>query len=91
MREMISSTFKTDNTMVNKLHGNIIRGQYSNMISIPTDCPQRDERLGWMADTQIFAATAMYNGDVAGFYAKFLRDIREAQSNEGAFSDVSPR
>lgn len=88
---MFKGTFKTDNDMVNKLHGNILRGQISNMISVPTDCPQRDERLGWMADAQIFAPTAIYNGDVAGFYTKWMRDVREAQSFDGAYSEVSPR
>lgn len=77
--------------MVNKLLDNLQNSQMSNMISVPTDCPQRDERLGWMADAQIFAATALYNGDLAGFYTKWLRDVREAQSKDGAYSDVSPR
>lgn len=65
--------------------------QIANFISIPTDCPQRDERLGWMADAQVFAHTAIYNGDVAGFFNKWLRDVRLSQSAEGGYSDVSPR
>lgn len=91
VKTMVKSVLKTDNEMVNKLYKNIVRGQLSNMISVPTDCPQRDERLGWMADTQIFAPTAMYNGDAAGFYTKFLRDVRDGQTSEGAYSDVAPR
>ena len=58
---------------------------------MPTDCPQRDERLGWMGDAQIFARTATYNRDVAAFYEKWMDDVDDAQSPEGGFSDVSPR
>jgi alpha-L-rhamnosidase len=77
--------------MVNQLAKNIVWGQRGNFISIPTDCPQRDERRGWMGDAQIFAHTAVYNADVAPFYTKWMRDVREAQSTSGGFSDVSPR
>lgn len=89
--KLITNSIKTDNHLVNKLHQNIIRGQLSNFISVPTDCPQRDERLGWMADAQLFAPAAMYNGDVAAFYTKWMRDVREAQTVEGGFSNVAPR
>ena len=77
--------------MVNKLHENIVWGQRGNFLSVPTDCPQRDERLGWMGDGQVFAPTATYNADVAAFYTKWMRDVREAQAGTGGFSDVSPR
>lgn len=76
---------------MNKLHSNIVWGQRGNFISVPTDCPQRDERLGWMADTQVFAMTAIYNADVAGFYTKWLKDVKLSQSTSGGFSDISPR
>lgn len=89
--DMISSSFKTDNPLVNKLYKNIVRGQLGNINYIPTDCPQRDERKGWMADAQLFAPTAMYNGDMLAFYTKWLRDVREAQTSEGGYSDISPR
>jgi alpha-L-rhamnosidase len=77
--------------MVNQLAKNIVWGQRGNFISVPTDCPNRDERLGWMGDAEIFAHTAVYNADVAPFYIKWMRDVREAQSTSGGFSNVSPR
>ena len=66
-------------------------GQRGNFISVPTDCPQRDERLGWLGDAQIFARTAAYNRDVAAFFAKWLDDVADAQLPSGAFTDVAPR
>jgi alpha-L-rhamnosidase len=66
-------------------------GQRGNFISVPTDCPQRDERLGWLGDAQIFARTASYNRDVASFFAKWLDDVADAQLPSGAFTDVAPR
>ena len=62
----------------------------ATIISIPTDCPQRDERLGWMGDAQVFIRTATYNADVAAFFTKWLVDVDDGQSAEGAFGDVSP-
>jgi len=87
----INGHLQTSNKMVNQLISNIVWGQTGNFISVPTDCPQRDERLGWMGDAEIFAHTATYNADVAPFYTKWMRDVREAQSSTGGFSDVSPR
>ena len=66
-------------------------GQRGNFVSVPTDCPQRDERLGWLGDAQIFARTASYNRDVASFFAKWLDDVADAQLPSGAFTDVAPR
>ena len=66
-------------------------GQRGNFISVPTDCPQRDERLGWLGDAQIFARTACYNRDVAAFFAKWLDDVADAQHESGAFPDIAPR
>src|SRR5208283_963677 len=57
---------------------------------IPTDCPQRDERLGWMGDAQVFICTATCNADVAAFFSKWLVDVDDGQSPEGSFSDVNP-
>jgi len=86
-----AGTFECSHPMVNKLFQNITWGQRGNFISVPTDCPQRDERLGWMGDAQIFCRTATFNMDVAAFYTKWLVDVEDAQSPEGAFADVSPR
>ena len=86
-----AGTFTCSQPMVNKLQHNIVWGQRGNFLSVPTDCPQRDERLGWMGDAQIFARTATYNRDVAAFYEKWMDDVDDAQSPQGGFSDVSPR
>jgi alpha-L-rhamnosidase len=65
-------------------------GQKGNFLSVPTDCPQRDERLGWMGDALIFVRTATFNMDVASFFTKWTRDVDDGQSAAGAFGDVSP-
>lgn len=70
---------KTNNKKVNQLISNVMWGQKSNFIDVPTDCPQRDERLGWTGDANIFSNTAMFNMDVYAFYNKWLRDIRNEQ------------
>ncbi|MCA1729966.1 MAG: glycoside hydrolase family 78 protein [Actinobacteria bacterium] len=85
-----SGSFECSNTMVNRLQSNIIWGQRSNFVSVPTDCPQRDERLGWMGDAQVFVRTASFNMDVSAFFTKWMRDVEDAQSPEGAFPDVAP-
>lgn len=84
------ASFETSHADVNQLYSNIMWGQRSNFLSIPTDCPQRDERLGWTGDTQIFARTASYNADVRAFYHKWMRDMRNSQRNDGAYPDIAP-
>jgi alpha-L-rhamnosidase len=86
-----TGTFACSNPMVNQLQSNIEWGQRGNYLEVPTDCPQRDERLGWMGDAQIFARTATFNNDVAAFLTKWTQDVVDAQSAPGGFSDVSPR
>ncbi len=81
---------ETSHKKVNKLISNILWGQRGNYLTVPTDCPQRDERLGWTGDTQIFCGTAAYNADVDGFFKKWLRDARDSQSPEGMYPDVIP-
>ena len=83
--------FTCSNQLVNQLHSNIRWSQRSNFLSVPTDCPQRDERLGWLGDAQIFARTATFNADVAAFFTKWLQDVSDAQSPTGGYSDVAPR
>jgi alpha-L-rhamnosidase len=83
--------FTSSSAMVNQLWLNTMWGQRGNLESVPTDCPQRDERLGWMGDAQIFWRTASYNMDMAAFSHKWMHDVMEAQSPEGGYSDVSPR
>jgi alpha-L-rhamnosidase len=82
--------FSCSNADVNQLQSNIQWGMRGNYLSIPTDCPQRNERMGWMGDAQVFIRTAAYNGDVAAFFTKWLVDVDDAQSPEGRFSDVTP-
>ncbi len=83
--------FECSSDMVNRLWRNVTWGQRGNFLSVPTDCPQRDERLGWLADAQVFLPSAALNMDVAAFITKWGDDILDAQSPEGAYPDVAPR
>ncbi|HJQ24277.1 MAG TPA: glycoside hydrolase family 78 protein [Blastocatellia bacterium] len=85
-----TSGFETSDPLLNKLWQNILWTQRGNMQSIPTDCPQRDERLGWMGDIQIFVGTGIFNMDMAAFFTKWMRDVRDAQATDGRFADFSP-
>jgi alpha-L-rhamnosidase len=82
--------FECSNPMLNQLYKNINRSHVSNMHGVPTDCPQRDERCGWMGDVYIFARTSMFNRDMAAFYNKWMTDIIDAQSERGTFPDIAP-
>ena len=82
---------KTGNDKINRLYENCVWGQKSNFIDIPTDCPQRDERLGWTGDAQVFSQTASLNMDTRAFYRKFLRDLAaDAKRNNGAVASYIP-
>ena len=83
--------FSCSSSLVNQLQSNIDWGQRGNFLSVPTDCPQRDERLGWMGDAQVFVRTATYNRDVSSFFEKWMQDVEDGQGADGGFSDVSPR
>lgn len=83
-------TFACSDQRLNQLQSNILWGLRGNYLSVPTDCPQRDERMGWTADAQVFSRTAAYNADVTGFMRKWLQDLRDAQRDDGAHSDVAP-
>jgi len=83
--------FECSNADVNRLWLNGLWSQKDNFLSVPTDCPQRDERLGWMGDAQVFLRTASYNMDVAAFFTKWMIDVEDAQTPEGIFPDVAPR
>jgi alpha-L-rhamnosidase len=82
--------FACSDPRVNQLKSNIQWGQRGNYLSVPTDCPQRDERLGWMGDAEVFVRTATCNADVAAFFTKWLVDVDDGQSPDGAYFDVSP-
>jgi len=85
-----AGSVKTSDDMVNRLFSNIFWTQRGNFLSVPTDCPQRDERAGWMGDAQIYSFTAGYNMDVAAFFKKWMIDVEDAQRPTGAFTDVTP-
>ena len=85
-----ASRFECSNKYLNQLWKNFVWTQRDNLIGIPTDCPQRDERLGWMADAQVFSQTAIYNADMAAFLTKWTQDIRDAQHQDGRYPDVAP-
>ena len=88
--EMESGFITTGNELVNRLISNTIWGQRSNYLSVPTDCPQRDERLGWAADTQVFTETGAFFANTARFFHKWMRDMRDTQSESGSFPGVAP-
>jgi alpha-L-rhamnosidase len=85
-----TSRFETGNKMLNQLWSNILWGQRSNFIGVPTDCPQRDERLGWAADAQVFWRTAAYNMDLDAFTQKFAGDLRGTQSGTAMYGIFAP-
>src|SRR5690606_3237110 len=87
-----SGHFETSNDMLNQLQSNIRWGQRGNFLSIPTDTPARDERLGWTGDINVFVGAATFNMDVTRFLgSKWLADLRDAQSPNGAYPDVAPK
>jgi len=82
--------FSTRNSMVNQLWSNILWGQRSNFVGVPTDCPQRDERLGWSADAQVFWRTASYNMDLLAFSRKYAADLRGTQVGTAMYGIYAP-
>jgi len=85
-----TGNFQCSDPIVNKVYQNALWSQRDNFLNVPTDCPQRDERLGWTADAQIFCQSAMYNMDCRKFYDKYLQDIRDAQLGNGVVPAVAP-
>ena len=85
-----SGKITTGNDLINKLISNTWWGQLSNYLSVPTDCPQRNERLGWTADTQVFAETGSFFANTRTFFHKWMRDMRDSQSELGGFPGVAP-
>ncbi|MFQ3684033.1 family 78 glycoside hydrolase catalytic domain [Roseiflexus sp.] len=82
--------FSCSDPLINQLQHNIVWGQKGNFLDVPTDCPQRDERLGWTGDAQVFIRTAAFNMNVAPFFTKWTQDLEDAQSPEGAYPPVAP-
>jgi len=86
-----TGNIETSNQKVNRLFQNVIWGQRGNFLDVPTDCPQRDERLGWTGDAQVFCETAAWNKDVLAFFAKYMRDMAYVQDeNNGMVTHVVP-
>lgn len=89
-KDLERGKIETGNELVNKLISNTLWGMYSNYLSVPTDCPQRNERLGWTADTQVFAETGTYFASTRQFMHKWMHDMRDSQSAKGGFPGVAP-
>jgi alpha-L-rhamnosidase len=85
-----TGTFVCSDPLINQLQHNIQWGQKGNFLDVPTDCPQRDERLGWTGDAQVFAPTAAFNFDVAAFYTKWMKDVAADQGPDGKVNHVVP-
>ncbi len=81
---------ETSDELINQLVSNTYWGQRGNFLSNPTDCPQRDERMGWSGDAQIFCGTAAYNMNVKAFFDKYITDLNDCQRSDGAYTDVAP-
>lgn len=85
-----TGSFSTSHPLINQLQKNIKWGQKGNFVDVPTDCPQRDERLGWTGDAQVFFNTASYNMDVTGFFTKWMKDVAADQRPNGDIPVVIP-
>lgn len=86
----LTGEFSCSDKLINQLQQNIQWGQRGNFIEVPTDCPQRNERLGWTGDAQVFCRTAAFNMDVAGFFTKWQDDLADAQLPNGDIPSVAP-
>jgi len=84
-------SFECSEPLLNRLQQNIVWTQRANFHSVPTDCPQRSERLGWAGDAFIFARTASFNMDIAAYFTKWLQDMDDTQDENGLYSDCAPR
>ncbi len=89
-RKLETGKIETGDELINKLISNTYWGQLSNYLSVPTDCPQRDERLGWTADTQVFTETGTFFANTDRFFHKWMRDMRDSQGPLGGFPGVAP-
>lgn len=85
-----TGTFECSDPLINQLQHNIQWGWKGNSLDIPTDCPQRDERLGWTGDAQVFCRTAVFNTNAASFFTKWLQDLEDAQFESGAIPSFAP-
>ncbi len=86
----VTGFFECSNPMLNKLYHNIVWGQRGNYLEVPTDCPQRDERMGWTGDAQVFIRTGAYNMDIGAFFTSWLNTLNDCQLDNGSYTDVAP-
>lgn len=86
----VTGAFECSDPLINQLHRNILWGWKGNTVDVPTDCPQRDERMGWTGDAQVFSRTANFLTQSAAFWAKWLQDLEDAQSPEGHIPPTAP-
>ena len=86
----VTGSFECSNPLINQLQHNIQWGQKGNFVDVPTDCPQRDERLGWTGDAQAFCRTAAFNMDVSAFFTKWLKDVSADQKSGGEVRMLFP-
>ncbi|MDO4365861.1 MAG: family 78 glycoside hydrolase catalytic domain [bacterium] len=89
-KDMERGRIETGDKAVNQLISNVYWGQLSNYLSVPTDCPQRNERLGWTADTQVFCEAGAFNADTTAFFHKWMRDMVDSRDADGGFPSVAP-
>jgi len=89
-KDMETGTIATGHAGVNQLISNVLWGMYSNYLSVPTDCPQRNERIGWAADTHVFAETGTFFANTSSFLHKWMRDMMDSQYDNGAYPGVAP-
>ena len=89
-KSMELGKLETGDAALNRFISNVYWGQLSNYLSVPTDCPQRNERLGWTADAQVFAEAGSFNADAAAFFRKWMRDMCDSVNANGAFSGIAP-
>src|SRR5207245_6180493 len=85
-----AGSFTSSNELLNRIHHNMFWGVRGNYRSIPTDCPQRDERQGWLGDRSMVSRSESYLFDIAAFYTKWHRDLEDSQTDKGLIPDVSP-
>lgn len=89
-REMETGRLKVGDAALNRFVQNVYWGQLSNYLNVPTDCPQRNERLGWAADAQVFVEAGSFNADTQAFFRKWMKDMRDSQGANGGFPSVAP-
>lgn len=89
--EHLTSHYETSNALVNRLWKNITWSTKANFMSMPTDCPQRNERMGWAGDISVFSRSASYLTDAGLFLRRYLQDMRDIQRADGRFADIAPQ